>query len=34
MQLLYNSDSYTVLQFGSPDAADDVTALRGGFEIV
>lgn len=34
MQLLYNSDSYTVLQFGSLDAADDVTALRGGFEIV
>ena len=37
MQMLYNSDNYTVLQIDVP-AADDATAAsgltRGGYEIV
>lgn len=36
MQMLYNSDSYIVVQFGvSPaDAPADAQLQRGGFEIV
>ena len=30
MQMLYNSDSYTVVQFEAPEAAPS----RGGYEIV
>ena len=33
MQLLYNSDSYTVVQFDLP-AIDEAPASRGGYEIV
>jgi len=33
MQLLYNSDSFTVLQIDVP-ANDDVGVARGGYEIV
>ncbi len=32
MQLLYNSDSYTVVQFDVPPA--DARPARGGFEIL
>jgi hypothetical protein len=39
MQMLYNSDSFVVLQFdvpvpGGPDATDGPTLARGGYEIV
>ncbi len=34
MQMLYNSDSYTVVQFSVPGADDPSASLRGGFEIV
>jgi hypothetical protein len=37
MQLLYNSDSYAVVQFdlpAAPAAAEPATAVLGGFEIV
>ena len=36
MQLLYNSDSYTVVQFEVPgaDAAQAEASPRGGYEIV
>lgn len=33
MQMLYNSDSFAVLQIDLPDA-DEGAAVRGGFEIV
>ena len=32
MQMLYNSDSFVVVQFDVPTAAGDLT--RGGYEIV
>ena len=35
MQMLYNSDSFVVVQFDvSPANADDGTPRRGGYEIV
>lgn len=34
MQLLYNSEAFTVLQISVADADDEGMALRGGFEIV
>ena len=34
MQMLYNSDSYVVVQFGVPGASEDAAPRRGGFEIV
>jgi hypothetical protein len=35
MQMLYNSDSYVVMQFEAPVTDDAAPALmRGGFEIV
>ena len=37
MQMLYNSDSYVVVQFDVPDtqgAAGDTALRRGGYEIV
>jgi len=34
MQMLYNSDSYVVVQFDVPGATEDATPRRGGFEIV
>ena len=34
MQLLYNSDSFAVMQFDVPEAGSDSAAPRGGFEIV
>ena len=34
MQMLYNSDSYVVVQFEVPAAADSPALARGGFEIV
>lgn len=34
MQMLYNSDSYVVVQFDVPDAVEGVAPQRGGFEIV
>lgn len=34
MQMLYNSDSYVVVQFMVPAAEEGSAAGRGGFEIV
>jgi len=34
MHLLYQSDSYIVVQFDVPTTADDDGLRRGGFEIV
>jgi hypothetical protein len=34
MQMLYNSDSYVVVQFDVPDANEGTAPRRGGFEIV
>lgn len=34
MQLLYNSDSFAVMQFDVPAATDSGAKPRGGFEIV
>lgn len=34
MQMLYNSDSYVVVQFDVPGAGEGTTLRRGGFEIV
>ena len=34
MQMLYNSDSFVVVQFDVPGVIDDATPRRGGFEIV
>ena len=34
MQMLYNSDSYAVLQFDLADEGSQPAARRGGFEIV
>ena len=34
MQLLYNSEAFTVLQISVSDAEDEGVPLRGGFEIV
>ena len=34
MQMLYNSDSYVVVQFDVPGASEDAAPRRGGFEIV
>jgi len=34
MQMLYNSDSFVVVQFDVPEVPDDATPRRGGFEIV
>ena len=34
MQMLYNSDSFVVVQFDVPGVAEDPGPRRGGFEIV
>lgn len=34
MQMLYNSDSFAVMQFDVPGSDSDGTPPRGGFEIV
>ncbi|MDP1650925.1 MAG: DUF3567 domain-containing protein [Rubrivivax sp.] len=34
MQMLYNSDSYVVVQFDVPGPTEGTTPRRGGFEIV
>lgn len=34
MQMLYNSDSYVVVQFDVPGVAEESAPRRGGFEIV
>ena len=34
MQMLYNSESYVVVQFDVPAAADAPQLKRGGYEIV
>ena len=34
MQMLYNSDSYVVVQFDLPASAETPALSRGGFEIV
>ncbi len=34
MQMLYNSDSYIVVQFDVPGVTEDASPRRGGFEIV
>lgn len=34
MELLYNSEAFSVLQINVPGAADEIMPLRGGFEIV
>lgn len=34
MQMLYNSDSFAVVSFDVPGAADDTSSSRGGYEIV
>lgn len=35
MQMLYNSDSFAVVQFEvQPDATSDTSRVRGGYEIV
>jgi hypothetical protein len=34
MQLLYNSETFAVVQISVPGAPDDAMPLRGGFEIV
>ncbi|MDP1898845.1 MAG: DUF3567 domain-containing protein [Rubrivivax sp.] len=34
MQMLYNSDSFVVVQFDVPGSAEDASPNRGGYEIV
>jgi len=34
MQMLYNSDSYVVVQFLQPDEAEHARPAQGGYEIV
>ncbi|HSQ72183.1 MAG TPA: DUF3567 domain-containing protein [Rubrivivax sp.] len=34
MQMLYNSDSFVVVQFDVPGVTEDAGPRRGGFEIV
>ena len=34
MQMLYNSDSFAVVQFDVPEAGDNRSPQRGGYEIV
>jgi hypothetical protein len=34
MQMLYNSDSFVVVQFDVPAPGDDAASPRGGYEIV
>lgn len=34
MQMLYNSDSFVVVQFDVPGVTEDAAPRRGGFEIV
>ncbi len=34
MQMLYNSDSFAVMQFDVPEAGTDGATPRGGYEIV
>ena len=34
MQMLYNSDSFAVVQFDVPEAADQNAPRKGGYEIV
>jgi hypothetical protein len=34
MQLLYNSDSFVVVRFDMPGAAEDASQRCGGYEIV
>jgi hypothetical protein len=34
MQMLYNSDSYVVVQFDVPSSETEAAPRRGGFEIV
>ena len=34
MQMLYNSDSFAVVQFDVPEAGDNHSPQRGGYEIV
>jgi len=34
MQMLYNSDSFVVVQFDVPSSETEVSPRRGGFEIV
>ena len=34
MQMLYNSDSFAVVQFEDPSAGEADTPRRGGYEIV
>lgn len=34
MQMLYNSDSFVVVQFDMPAPTEGATVRRGGFEIV
>jgi hypothetical protein len=34
MQMLYNSDSFVVVQFDVPTARDGEASARGGYEIV
>lgn len=34
MQMLYNSDSYVVVQFDVPSSETEASPRRGGFEIV
>ena len=34
MQMLYNSDSYVVVQFDVPSSETEALPQRGGFEIV
>ncbi len=34
MQLLYNSESFAVVQISVPGEADEASPWRGGFEIV
>ena len=34
MQMVYNSDSYVVVEFDVPGVTEDASPRRGGFEIV
>ena len=34
MQMLYNSDSFAVVQFDDPEAGDHSRPQKGGYEIV
>jgi len=34
MQMVYNSDSFVVVEFDVPGVAEDASPRRGGFEIV